>query len=55
MLYFTGYEGYEDRLELYDLESDPQELRDLAAADPATASQMREELLEARLSADKAK
>ena len=52
LLYFSGYEGYEDRLELYDLESDPNELRDLSADDPTTTKRMLDELLQARLSAD---
>lgn len=53
LLYYTGYEGQEDNVELYNLEEDPEELRDLSANDPATAKRMLEELLDARLSADK--
>ena len=47
LLYFTGYPGHEDRFELYDLEADPQELRDLFRSDITTASRMKEELLDA--------
>lgn len=44
--YYTGYEP-EDSFELYDIEDDPEELRDLYPALPTIAKQMREELLEA--------
>ncbi|MEW5938918.1 MAG: sulfatase-like hydrolase/transferase [Chloroflexota bacterium] len=52
LMLFTGYEGFEDSVELYDLEADPNELRDLAKDDPATAKQMKEELLDMRGAAD---
>ena len=55
LLFFSGYSGYEDRLELYDLDADPDELRDLSADSPAMTKRMLDELLEARLSADKVK
>ena len=45
MIYYTGYEP-EDSFELYDLESDMQELNDLYPGRPAFAAAMREELLE---------
>lgn len=53
LLYYSGYKGFEDRAELYDIESDPNELRDLSADDPTTTRRMLDELLEARQSADK--
>ena len=51
---FTGYEGLDEVMELYDLEADPNELRDLSRDDPATARRMKEELLTARDAADRA-
>jgi arylsulfatase A-like enzyme len=45
MIYYTGYE-LEDSFELYDLESDPQEVRDLYPGRPAFAGALRDELLE---------
>jgi len=51
---FTGYRGVDQYLELYDLESDPEELRDLADSDAPTARRMRDELLAARDAADRA-
>lgn len=52
LLYYRGYEEYDDRTELYHLGEDPEELRDLSTADPATASRMKEELLEHANAAD---
>ena len=52
LIYYTGYEA-EDSFELYDLEADIEELRDLYPAKPAIAGKMREELLENLLAADK--
>jgi arylsulfatase A-like enzyme len=45
LIYYTGYES-EDSFELYDLESDYEELHDLYPAGPAIARALREELLE---------
>jgi len=43
-----GYPGaYEDDYELYNLETDIEEMNDLYASEPIIASQMRVELLEA--------
>jgi arylsulfatase A-like enzyme len=53
LMWLTGYEGFEDSMELYDLEEDPNELRDLAKDEPALAKQMKEELLQMRSEADK--
>jgi arylsulfatase A-like enzyme len=47
LLLYTGYHGRDDRWELYHLEEDPYELQDLFSEDINTASQMKEELLEA--------
>ena len=53
LLYYTGYAGYEDMTELYDLQVDPQEMNDLSSADLQTARQMLDELLAAREMADR--
>jgi arylsulfatase A-like enzyme len=44
---FTGYPGHPDAFELYNLQEDPDELHDLFGRDITTASQMKDELLEA--------
>jgi len=45
MIYYTGYEP-EDSFEVYDLESDYEELNDLYPSQPSFAKQMKDELLE---------
>jgi hypothetical protein len=47
LLLYTGYPGYDDRYELYHLDDDPAELQNLFTKDITTATQMKEELLEA--------
>ncbi len=47
LFFFTGYPGHPDSFELYNLQEDPQELQDLFRKDITTASQMKNELLEA--------
>jgi arylsulfatase A-like enzyme len=47
LFFFTGYRDHADRFELYNLEEDPDELQDLFRKDITTASQMKDELLEA--------
>ena len=44
---FTGYPGHPDAFELYNLQEDPDELRDLFSKDITTAAHMKDELLEA--------
>lgn len=46
LMYFTGYEelGGEERIELYDLEKDPEELNDLSASKRETTAEMLNEL-----------
>ena len=44
---FTGYAGHLDAVELYNLQDDPDELHNLFSRDINTASQMKDELLEA--------
>ena len=47
LIYYKGYEKYPEAFELYDLQTDAQEKRDLYLwQDPATAAQMKEELLD---------
>lgn len=47
LFFFKGYQDHADRFELYNLQEDPNELRDLFGKDINTASQMKDELLEA--------
>jgi arylsulfatase A-like enzyme len=47
LLFYTGYRNHDDQFELYHLEQDPHELQDLFSKDITTASQMKDELLEA--------
>jgi choline-sulfatase len=47
LFFFTGYPCHPDAFELYNLQEDPQELHDLFRKDITTASQMKDELLEA--------
>ncbi len=47
LFFFTGYRDHSDLFELYNLQEDPQELHDLFTRDINTASQMKDELLEA--------
>lgn len=52
LIYYTGYES-EDTFELYDLESDPEELEDLHPAQPAIAKKLKDELLDTFLDVNK--
>ncbi|HSB02462.1 MAG TPA: sulfatase-like hydrolase/transferase, partial [Anaerolineales bacterium] len=47
LFFFTGYPDHPDAFELYNLQEDPDELQDLFSKDINTASQMKDELLEA--------
>jgi hypothetical protein len=47
LFFFTGYPDHPDTFELYNLQEDPNELQDLFGKDITTASQMKDELLEA--------
>ena len=53
LIYYRGYPGYDDRMELYDLENDAEEMQDLSEKDIATAKRMREELLDMASAADR--
>jgi arylsulfatase len=46
LFHYTGYPGYPDTFELYNLQDDPRELHDLFTKDITVASQMKDELLE---------
>ncbi|HSQ40131.1 MAG TPA: hypothetical protein VLM78_08205, partial [Anaerolineales bacterium] len=46
LIHYKGYEKYPDAFELYDLQTDAEEKRDLFAQDTATAARMKEELLD---------
>ncbi len=52
LIYYRGYPGYDGRFELYNLQDDPEELKDLILEDSATAGRMKEELLDAAHAAD---
>jgi arylsulfatase A-like enzyme len=55
LIYTRGYPGdYEDKVELYDLADDPEELRDLSKDDPVTTKRMRDELIALADAADRA-
>jgi hypothetical protein len=47
LFFYTGYPNHPDMFELYNLQEDPDELHDLFRRDITTASQMKDELLEA--------
>lgn len=46
LIYYKGYKKYPNTFELYDLENDREEKRDIYLDDPATAAAMKEELLD---------
>jgi arylsulfatase A-like enzyme len=46
LIAYYGYPGYDNVYEFYDLENDPEELRDLAQEDRLTYSRLKEELLD---------
>ena len=48
-----GYEKYPDAFELYDLQVDRDEKRDLVAEDTVTAARMKEELLDSLAQAER--
>lgn len=54
LIHYLGYPGYEDSFELYDLQADVEEMDDLFSKDAASASIMKEELLDALASANQA-
>lgn len=53
MIHYKGYEKYSDAFELYDLQVDGEEKRDLYAEDVVTAARMKEELLDHLADAEK--
>jgi arylsulfatase A-like enzyme len=54
LIYTRGYPGeYTDKVELYNLADDPEELRDLAKDDTVTANRMKAELLDLSDAADR--
>ncbi len=46
LIAYFGYQGFEEVYELYDIENDPEELKELSAANPAEFTQMKSELLD---------
>jgi arylsulfatase A-like enzyme len=53
MIHYKGYEKYPDAFELYDLQNDGEEKRDLYAEDTVTAARMKDELLDHFADAEK--
>ena len=53
LLLHTGYAGFENIVEMYDLQSDPEEMNDLSKADAVITKQLLDELLAAREEADR--
>jgi len=53
LIHYLGYAGYEDSFELYNLQDDIEELNDLFNQDIVSASIMKDELLEALVSANR--
>jgi len=45
LIFYTGYPGHEDIVELYNLAEDPYEMKDLSSIDTVRLMQMKEELL----------
>jgi arylsulfatase A-like enzyme len=46
LIHYFGYEGYPDSFELYHLQDDPQERRDVFPKAPAALAQLKQELLD---------
>ncbi|RJP50345.1 MAG: hypothetical protein C4583_10750 [Anaerolineaceae bacterium] len=53
LIYYRGYNEFDDRCELYDLQADPEEMTDLSADDPAAVRKMKTELLDVWADADR--
>jgi arylsulfatase A-like enzyme len=53
LIHYKGYEQYPDAFELYDLQEDIQEKRDLYLQDTVTAAHMKEELLDSLAQAER--
>ncbi len=46
LVHYRGYDKYPDAYELYDLQEDDQEKRNLYSLDPTTGKRMKEELMD---------
>ena len=53
MIYYRGYDGFNDKCELYDLQADPEEMTDLSGQDTATVKKLKDELLDTWADADR--
>ncbi len=53
LIYYTGYPKKPEVFELYNLQDDPDEMKDLFSADTVTATSMKQELLDALADADR--
>ena len=53
LIHYLGYPKHDDLYELYNIQDDPEELKNLVKSDSATLSHMKEEMLEALDAANK--
>jgi arylsulfatase A-like enzyme len=53
LIHYMGYPKKPETFELYNLQDDPEEMKDLFEADPSTASSMKEELLDSLADANR--
>lgn len=53
LIYYRGYDGFNDKCELYDLQADPEEMTDFSGQDTATVKKLKDELLDTWADADR--
>ena len=52
LIHYRGYSGYDDVVELFDLEQDPEEMDNLAVSHPALVADLKEQINQARSAAE---